>query len=258
MGPIMECLEVAKTFKKSGRLIKAVDNVSLSIAPGESLGLVGGSGCGKSTLARVMARLTRMDSGRVVLDGRDISRLNGGELRECYRTLQMVFQDPFASFDPRQTIGRGLLEVLSNFNVGSSGQRKDLVRQALESVGLNVEFGGRLPGDLSGGQCQRAAIARALLVRPRLLICDEATSALDAIVQAQILNLLRKLRDEMGLSVLFISHDLALVRAFCSRIAVMHDGRIVESGPAEKVIAQPEHPHTRLLLSSLITLGESV
>lgn len=251
---ILELERVSKTFGRGAKRVNAVIEVSLEVRSGESRALVGGSGSGKSTLARVAASLLAPDSGRVMVGGRDQGKLQGEEKRESLRMVQMVFQDPVASFDPRQTIGRNLAEPLRNFRLSKREALRAEVLEALEMVGLPEDFHDRLPGELSGGQCQRAAIARAVLAKPGLLICDEATSALDAIVQAQILNLLNRLKEEMGLAILLISHDLALVRSFCSTIGVMSEGRLVEMGPAKDVISRPGHPSTKLLLDSLITL----
>ncbi|MDR2387818.1 MAG: dipeptide/oligopeptide/nickel ABC transporter ATP-binding protein, partial [Deltaproteobacteria bacterium] len=210
--PILECQDLRVTFMKKNRLIKAVDGVSLYLNPGECFGLVGGSGCGKSTLARLITRLKDSHSGKIFLDKQEVTKVKGKDLKAFYRQVQMVFQDPVGSFDPRKSLGQSILEVLSNFNLAPKKARKALVSEALEMVGLNSEHALRLPGQISGGQCQRAALAKAVVVRPKLLICDEVTSALDVSVQAQIIDLLSQLQKNLNMAILFISHDLSLVR----------------------------------------------
>ncbi|MDR2368532.1 MAG: ABC transporter ATP-binding protein [Deltaproteobacteria bacterium] len=255
--PILECRDLRVTFRKGNRLIKAVDGVSFGVEPGECYGLVGGSGCGKSTLARLVTRLRDADSGTVWLEGRDVTGVTGRGLRAFYRKVQMVFQDPVASFDPRKKIGQSIAEVLRNFGLAERTALRAAINGALEMVGLSPEHGERLPGQVSGGQCQRAALARAVAVRPRLLICDEVTSALDVSVQAQIVSLLRRLQGELNMAIIFISHDLSLVRCFTTRLGVMLDGKIVETGPAAEVVSTPKHEHTKLLLSSLFPVPRS-
>ena len=224
------------------------------MGPGECLGLVGGSGSGKSTLARLIAGLLAPDGGRILVGGLDPAAFKGRRFIEICKRVQMVFQDPPASFDPRRTIGASLSEAYANFHPASSKLARAKASEALQMVGLPASLSDRFPGELSGGQCQRAAIARAVLPRPKLLICYEATSALDAIVQAQIVNLLARLKEELGMAVLMISHDLALVGTFCSFLAVMREGRLVEAGPATDVLGSPADPYTRILLSSVFTL----
>lgn len=231
-------------------MITAVDSVDFHLMPGESLGLVGESGCGKSTLARLITHLEKIDSGRIILDEKDITCIRGRSLRQSYRKIQMVFQDAVSSFDGRMRIGDSIAEVLNNTGSALPAQRKKTMLDLLEMVGLNPEYAGRFPYQLSGGECQRAAIARAIAVNPEVLVCDEATSALDVSVQAQILALLQRLRQEMNLAFLFISHDLAVVNCFCERISVMYQGRIVETGPSGQIVNHPQHPYTRLLLKS--------
>ncbi|MDR2301940.1 MAG: ATP-binding cassette domain-containing protein [Deltaproteobacteria bacterium] len=253
-APVLECQDLKVSFLKKNRLIKAVDGVNIHIDPGECFGLVGGSGCGKSTLARLITRLKDSDSGKILVENEDVTRVKGKDLKSFYRKVQMVFQDPVGSFDPRKTIGKSILEVLGNFGLAKKADRKELVTEALEMVGLSAEHALRLPGQISGGQCQRAALAKAVVVRPKLLICDEVTSALDVSVQAQIIDLLSELQKNLNMALLFISHDLSLVRCFTTRLGVMHDGRIVETGPADEVVANPQHEHTKLLLSSLFPI----
>ncbi|MDR0621629.1 MAG: ATP-binding cassette domain-containing protein [Deltaproteobacteria bacterium] len=252
--PILECKDLSVSFVKEGRVIKAVDGVSLFVERGECFGLVGGSGCGKSTLARLVTRLKDPDSGSIQVERQEATKLKGKALREYYRKVQMVFQDPVGSFDPRMKIGQSIAEVLRNFGLAEKGRLKRAVNESLEMVGLNPEHADRLPTQISGGQCQRAALAKAVAVRPKLLILDEVTSALDVSVQAQIVSLLRQLQAELNMAFIFISHDLSLVRCFATRLAVMHDGQVVETGPVERVISSPQHPHTKLLLSSLFPI----
>ncbi|NMA69657.1 MAG: ABC transporter ATP-binding protein [Desulfitobacterium sp.] len=252
--PVLEVRGLTKSYVKNKSTVRAVDSVDLEIMPGESLGLVGESGCGKSTLAKLITRLEESDSGQIFLEGKEITNLKGKELRKRYGTMQMVFQDAVSSFNRRMTIGESILEFLSNFTKLTSLQRQARMFSLLEMVGLKGEYARRYPHQLSGGECQRGAIARAIAVEPKLLICDEATSALDVSVQAQILSILEKLRQEMNLSLLFISHDLALVSCFCQCIAVMSEGRIVEIGKTKDIVYAPKHPYTQSLLDSVLPL----
>ena len=228
MIPILSVRGLTKVFGIPKREpITAVSNVTFDLAAGTALGVVGDSGCGKSTLVRLIMRLMPSTAGTILLKGHDITHLNERALREVYRTMQMVFQQPAASFDPRRTLGDGIGEPLRN--QGCTRHEADrCAAELLERCGLTADMAARYPHEVSGGQCQRAAIARALAVSPELLICDEATSALDAAVQAQIVQLLKKLQREEGLAMLWIGHDLALVRELCSRVIVMRQGKIVE------------------------------
>lgn len=226
-----------------------LQDVSFSLFPGEILGIAGESGSGKSTLARLITRLRDATSGHILLCGQDITRAKGRQLQWAYRQMQMVFQSPRASFDPRKTVGQSIGESLMNQKIPPA-QRRERVGFLLEQCGLPPAWENRYPHELSGGQCQRAAIARALMVEPRVLICDEATSALDMTVQKRLLELLHRLREEKGLSLLFICHDLALVQSFCHRMLVMHGGRVVEEGTPDQVIHAPASPHTRQLVES--------
>jgi len=228
----------------SGRsATRAVDGVSLTVPDGEVLGLVGGSGSGKSTTARAAVGLVPVDAGRILLDGRAI------DVRRGRRPLQMVFQDPYSSLDPRMTVGESVAEILPKEIKRAA--RRDEVERLLELVHLDPARAAAYPSQLSGGQRQRVAIARALAGRPRVLIADEITSALDVSIQGAILNLVRELQSELGLSMLFISHNLAVVRYVASRVAVMHDGRIVEEGATADVLAAPQDPYTRRLLAAI-------
>lgn len=252
MEPLLEVKKLTKTFQKKGQEeLAAVDHVSFCLLPGETLGIVGESGSGKSTVARMITGLLKPSEGEIYLGGRAVTHLKSREQRQVYRQLQMVFQSPAESFDPRRTLGDGVGESLKNTGL-SSKERKRRVEKLFMQCGLPADFAGRYPHEVSGGQCQRAAIARALAVEPRLLICDEATSALDVTVQKQVLELLASLKREWGLSYLFICHDLALVQQFCDRVLVMQDGRLVEEGPVTQVLTRPRHPATRALIDAAL------
>jgi len=232
-------------FGRPTRWLHAVENVSLTLSRGETLGIVGESGCGKSTLARSVLHLLEPSEGRVSFEGRDLNQLRAGEMRELRRQMQIVLQDPFGALNPRRTVGSSISDGL----VGTDKRRR--AEELLERVGLRATDYGRYPHEFSGGQRQRICIARALAPNPRLIVADEAVSALDVSVQAQILNLLAELRADLGLSFLFISHNLAVVRAFCDRVAVMYLGRVVECGPTETIFTDPAHPYTRALISAV-------
>ena len=235
MQNILEVKDLKKVFYKNRVPFEAVDGVSFHIEKGECLGLAGESGCGKSTIAKIITRLIMPEEGSVRLDGK----------------VQMVFQTPQDSFDPRRTLGDGIMEGMRNQGMGKK-QAKEKACKMLELVELDRGFLTRYPHEASGGECQRAAIARALAVEPQLLICDEATSALDVTVQAQIAALLKRLQKESGMSLLLISHDLALVQYLCSRVLIMHQGRIIEEGTPDEVIQDPREPYTRLLVESVL------
>jgi len=232
--------------------VKAVDGVSIGIRRGETFGLVGESGCGKTTLGRTLMRLTEPSKGSVTFEGTVISALKGSRLKPFRRKMQVVFQDPYASLDPRQSIGSALLEPMKIHRIASTkSEAKKMAGELLAKVGLNPDHLARFPHEFSGGQRQRIAIAIALAVKPSFIVLDEPTSALDVSVQAQILRLLRNLQQELDLTFLFISHNLAVIRQMCDRTAVMYLGRIVEFAETKKLFENPKHPYTKALLSSV-------
>ncbi len=242
---------LADLVRRRSRAVRAVNGVSLRVARGETLGLVGESGCGKSTLGRAVLRLVQASGGTVRFGGSDVLTMGPEELFRFRRKAQMVFQDPFSALNPRLTVAETLAEVLRVHRLCPPGEIAQRVRRLLATVGLAEEHLGRRPKGLSGGQCQRVGIARALAVGPELIIADEAVSALDVSIQAQILNLFQRLQQEMNLTLLFISHDLGVVRHLCRNVAVMYLGRIVEYGRTEEVFASPRHPYTRALIDAM-------
>jgi oligopeptide transport system ATP-binding protein len=238
-------------FDRTVGHVKAVDGVSFEIKSGETLGLVGESGSGKSTTAYAALQLLRPTSGSVRFLGQELTRMRGEELRRMRRQMQIVFQDPYASLNPRLTVGKIVAEPLEVHGIGSRRSRRASVARLLELVGFDPAYTNRYPHEFSGGQRQRIGIARALALNPKLIVCDEPVSALDVSIQAQILNLLKDLQDDFGLTYLFIAHDLAVVRAISDTIAVMREGKIVELGPAERVYTRPEQDYTRALLAAV-------
>lgn len=237
-------------FDKSSAL-KAVDDVSFSIRRGETLGLVGESGCGKSTVGRTILRLYEPTSGRIIFDGQEITRASGSELRNIRRKMQMIFQDPYASLNPRMTVSDIIGEPLDIHGLARGEERKDRIHELLRLVGLNTEHATRYSHEFSGGQRQRIGVARALAVEPEFIICDEPISALDVSIQAQVINMLEELQENLGLTYLFIAHDLAMVKHISDRVAVMYLGKIVEIADSKELFANPLHPYTRALLSAI-------
>ncbi len=250
--PLVQVHGLVKEFEVKGHrgagLVKAVTDVDLQIAPGEAVGLVGESGSGKTTLARCILRLLEPTAGTIRLDGRDITHLRGGSLRQMRPQMQVVFQDPVGSLDPRMSVFDLIAEPLRAHRRLSRGELRTTVERLIDEVGLLLGLRDRRPHELSGGQCQRVAIARAISLEPRLLILDEPTSALDVSVQAQVLELLVRLREQHDLAYLLISHDLGVIRYLCERVAVMYLGRIVEQGPAQQIFEAARHPYTRALI----------
>lgn len=250
MMPLLSVKDLHKHFPDRNGTLRAVDGVSLSLQAGETLGLVGESGCGKSTVGRTILRLYKPTSGQIALNGVDIAPLGERELRPLRRDMQMIFQDPYASLNPRSRIGRILEEPLIVSGHGRADQRRDHVVSLLEKVGLRADAADRYPHELSGGQRQRVGIARALALSPKLIVCDEAVSALDVSVRAQVINLLVDLQRALGVSYLFISHDLTVVEHISDRVAVMYLGQIVETATADQLWSNPAHPYTRALLDA--------
>ena len=248
---ILKADHLKKIFVSGKKSTTAVDDVSFELARGECLGIVGESGSGKSTIARMLTHLEGVTEGQIFLKGKDITHIRGKALREIYQDMQMVFQMPMESFDPRCTLGDGIGESLRNMGITRAETRKR-VENLLERCGLDKEYADRYPHQVSGGQCQRAAIARALAVSPEILICDEATSALDVTVQKQILELLIELKQKENLSFLLICHDLALVQEFCDRVLVLYRGKTVECGTPDEIINHPKMEYTKKLIDSVL------
>ncbi|MGE9269884.1 MAG: ATP-binding cassette domain-containing protein [Verrucomicrobiales bacterium] len=245
-------------FKPSKETIRAVNGVSLEVEKGEILGLVGESGCGKSTLSRTVMQLIRPTSGKIILDGRDLTSLPSAAVRKHRLDFQMIFQDPYASLNPRMNVFETLAEAIKRRHPSARGQQlRSRVAELMNTVGLDPRLQQKYPHEFSGGQRQRIAIARALAPEPKLVIADEPVSALDVSIQSQILNLLKKLRAELGLTMIFISHDLGVVRYLADKIAVMYEGKIVERGEAEEVFSHPQHDYTKKLLAAIPTLLKS-
>jgi oligopeptide/dipeptide ABC transporter ATP-binding protein len=239
-------------FQRKIGAVRAVDGVSLEIARGETLGIVGETGCGKSTTARLLMRLLEATAGEIRFDGQDITHVKGGALKAVRREVQMIFQDPHSSLNPRKTVGSIIAEPFAIHGMlGGKGERKREVQRLMETVGLNPEHYNRYPHEFSGGQRQRIGVARALALSPKLLIADEPVSALDVSIQAQVLNLLRDLQRRLGLTMVFIAHDLSVVRHMCDRVAVMYLGKIVEIGPNEPLYQFPRHPYTGALMAAV-------
>jgi peptide/nickel transport system ATP-binding protein len=256
MRAILELKGVEKTFDNNRKGSFRIKSLDLRVMPGETFGLVGESGSGKSTIAKLSTRLVRPDEGKILIDGKDIAPARGKKLKEAYGKVQMIFQDSYSSFDDRMKVGASISETIKNFQGYKKSDCAKEVDRLLERVGLKKSHLHRYPYELSGGECQRAAIARALAAKPKLLICDEATSALDVSVQHRIIRLLKKLRKEVGLGIFFISHDLALVSSFCDRLGVMKDGVMVETGSCDEIMADPKHPYTKELMEASLFINE--
>ena len=251
METLLRAEHLVKEFPVRRGVVHAVSDVSFEIVKGETLCVVGESGCGKSTLGRLLLRLIEPTSGKVFMGGDEVTALSPNALREARRRMQMIFQDPYASLDPRMTVGKIIREPLDTYAIGSLQEREARVRELMEKVGIRPEFICRYPHQFSGGQRQRIGIARALALNPQLIVCDEPVSALDVSIQAQILNLLRDLQKEMNLTYLFISHDLSVVRYIADRVLVMFLGKLCEVGDAASIYEHPLHPYTRFLLESV-------
>ncbi|MDD3569969.1 MAG: ATP-binding cassette domain-containing protein [Lachnospiraceae bacterium] len=251
MEKLLEVKNVKKSFYRGNKLVDAVNGISFSIEKGECVAIVGESGSGKSTVARMITNLTTVDSGKIILDGIDITNAKGKKLVSIYRKIQMVFQMPVSSFNPRLTLGESIMENLVNKGLTRESARNKMLN-LLEICGLKKEYSKRYPHQVSGGECQRAAIARAISINPELIILDEATSALDVTVQAQIVDLLMKLKKETGISYIFICHDIALVQNICDRIIVMRNGEIEEEGITSDVIKNPNNDYTKMLIDSVL------
>jgi oligopeptide transport system ATP-binding protein len=253
--PLVRVENVVKHFPTGGTfgraVVHAVDDVSLAIEPGETLGLVGESGCGKSTLGRLIVQLQPVTSGHVFFKDQDLTKLHGEKLRRIRQQVQMIFQDPYASLNPRMTVGDIVAEPLRNFGIARGRKAEDRVQEVLRVVGLNPNFVNRYPHEFSGGQRQRIGIARALILNPTFMVADEPVSALDVSIQAQIVNLMEDLQEQFKLTYLFIAHELAVVRHISDRIAVMYLGKIVEIGPSDSIRDKPLHPYTKVLQSSV-------
>jgi len=251
-SPLLEVKNLVVEYVVGNKIVHAVSDVSLEIARGETLGLVGESGCGKSTLGRAVLQLRPAQSGKVLFDGADLTSMRGEALRKMRRRVQLIFQDPIASLNPRRRIGDIIAEPLVIAGYKDANKRRELVREVLGAVGLDPALVvDRLPHEFSGGQCQRICIARALVLNPEFIICDEPVSALDVSIRAQILNLLEEMKTRFRLTSLFIAHDLAVVKAVSDRVAVMYLGRICEVGPSEQLFAKPAHPYTALLIEAI-------
>lgn len=247
--------DLVRHYPSPRGVVRAVDGVSLHIRRGETLGLVGESGCGKTTTGRIVVNLDRASAGRVIFDGTDITSLPPEAQRQMRRRLQIIFQNPLSALDPRYTIGQQIREPLDIFGIGTPGARAETVARMFEAVALPADLAGRYPHQISGGQAQRAVIARALTLEPDLIVCDEPVSALDVSVQAKVVDLMAGLQRRLGVAYLFISHDLRVVKRLCHRVAVMYLGQIVEEAPTDPLYARPRHPYTQALLSAIPDMG---
>ncbi len=248
---LVDIQDLSKEYSFEKKLFKAIQNVNLQIFAGETLGLVGESGCGKTTVGRTILRLQEPSSGKVLFDGIDLSTLKAREMKEMRRRMQIIFQDPYSSLNPRMTVQDIIGEPLDIHKLAKGAVRQKRIEELLELVGLNPNHMSRFPHEFSGGQRQRIGIARALAVEPEFIICDEPISALDVSIQAQVVNLLKKLQKQMGLTLLFIAHDLAMIKYICDRVAVMYLGQIMELTTSEELYQTPLHPYTQALFSSI-------
>lgn len=251
MNTILELKDISKTFTKKNTLHKALDDVSFTMKEGECLGIVGESGSGKSTVAKIITCLERPDNGSIYFKGKDITGLTRKERKKLYKNMQLIFQMPVDSFNPRIKLGSSIIEGMLNQGISKSDAKLRMYG-FLDLVGIPREYALKYPHEVSGGECQRAAIARAIMTSPDLLICDEVTSALDVTVQKQIIELLDKLKKEQSMSYLFISHDIALVQLFCDRVLVMYQGQIVEEGTVDQVIMNPKKEYTKKLIDAVL------
>jgi oligopeptide transport system ATP-binding protein len=262
MENILEVKNLKKYFpirkglwQRQSGFVKAVDGISFDLKKGETLGLVGESGCGKSTLGRTLIRLYEPTEGSILFKGQDFCQVKGSELRQLRRNFQMIFQDPYASLDPRMTVGQILTQPMNIHKLHAPGERLERAKELLELVGLRAAHIGRYPHEFSGGQRQRISIARAIALEPELIIADEPVSALDVSIQAQILNLLKELQEKFKLTFIFISHDLKVIEHFCDRVSVMYLGRMVETASRDEIYEHPSHPYTQALFSSIPQVG---
>jgi len=253
---LLEVENVSKTFRVQGKKLRAVENVSFTLEAGKTLGLVGESGSGKSTLGRLVLRLLDADQGRIVFGGKDLAKLKKNDLRALRREMQIIFQDPSASLNPRMTVGSAIEDAMAIQRIGTKESRRQRVSELLERVGLPDEVRHAYPHELSGGQLQRVGIARALSLDPKLIVCDEPVSALDVSIQVQVIQLLRDLQQEFNLTYIFISHNLAVVEYLSDEIAVLYLGEVVEQAPADELFASPKHPYTRVLLQSILKVPD--
>ena len=249
--PILQVKNLSKHFKVESGFLQAVDGLNFDIYKGETFGLVGESGCGKSTAGRTILRLYEPTSGEVLFEGQDIYDLSPKEMKEHRKEMQMIFQDPYASLDPRMTVEEIIAEPLVIYGIGNKKERRERVIELLEMVGLSAEHSLRFPHEFSGGQRQRIGIARSLALKPKFIICDEPISALDVSIQAQVVNLLKDVQKKLGLTLLFIAHDLSMVRYISDRVAVMYLGKLMEVGTTEDFYSNPLHPYTKALLSAI-------
>jgi peptide/nickel transport system ATP-binding protein len=254
---LLQVENVSKAFRVQGKLLHAARDVSFSLGAGKTLGLVGESGSGKSTLGRLVLRLLDSDKGKITFDGTDISTYKKKELRALRKDMQIIFQDPSASLNPRMTVGDAIEDAMAIHRIGTKASRRERIGELLERVGLPDELKYAYPHELSGGQLQRVGIARALSLNPRLIICDEPVSALDVSIQVQVIQLLRDLQKEFNLTYIFISHNLAVVEYLSDEIAVLYLGEVVEQAPAEELFRKPSHPYTQVLLDSILKVPDS-